>query len=99
MSDWIIYLPTLLALLGLAVMGAKFSWIKKQNSGEAKMQTIAHHIKEGAMAFLNAEYRILLIFCTSSLSGIGIYFLYRAHHPLVDCSCIYRGSCVFCHCG
>ncbi|MGQ2107674.1 sodium-translocating pyrophosphatase [Ornithobacterium rhinotracheale] len=84
MSDWIIYLPTLLALLGLAVMGAKFSWIKKQNSGEAKMQTIAHHIKEGAMAFLNAEYRILLIFVlVASLALAFISYIVPTTHWLI----------------
>lgn len=59
---WIVFLPTLLALLGLIVMLVKFSWIKKQDAGGEKMKTIAKHIKEGAMAFLKAEYRILLIF-------------------------------------
>ena len=72
MKYWIVYLPMLLALLGLVVMVMKFSWIKKQSTGEEKMQIIAKHIKEGAMAFLRAEYRMLLVFV---IVASGLLFL------------------------
>ena len=38
------------------------SWISKQPAGDEVMTTIAGRIKEGAMAFLAAEYRYLAIF-------------------------------------
>ena len=85
MKHWIIYLPTLLALLGLIVMGVKFSWIKKQSTGEEKMQTIARYIKEGAMAFLRAEYRILIIFAViaSALLFLISYVVPTTHWLIV----------------
>ena len=56
------YVPIVLAALGLIFMAFKASWVRKQNSGDEKMQSISKSIKEGALAFLNAEYRLLLIF-------------------------------------
>ncbi len=43
-------------------MLVKMAWVKKQNPGNEKMQGISKSIKEGAMAFLSAEYRLLAIF-------------------------------------
>ncbi len=58
----IIFVPIALAVLGLLFMLVKMSWVKKQAPGNEKMQSISKSIKEGALAFLNAEYRLLLIF-------------------------------------
>ncbi|WP_035916885.1 sodium-translocating pyrophosphatase [Flavimarina sp. Hel_I_48] len=58
----IILLPIALAILGLIFMFIKRSWVKKQPAGDDKMQSISKSIKEGALAFLAAEYRLLLIF-------------------------------------
>lgn len=58
----IIYIVPLLGLLGLVVMAVKSSWVKKQDAGDSKMQELANHIREGALAFLSAEYRVLAIF-------------------------------------
>ncbi|MEE8137828.1 MAG: sodium/proton-translocating pyrophosphatase, partial [Thermoanaerobaculia bacterium] len=38
------------------------AWIQRQDAGTEKMKTIAAHIREGAMAFLAREYRVLAIF-------------------------------------
>src|SRR5690606_9804497 len=62
MEQFIIYLPAVLAVLGLLFMLSKASWVGKQDAGESRMQFISKSIQEGAMAFLKAEYRILLIF-------------------------------------
>lgn len=43
-------------------MLVKMAWVKKQSAGNEKMQGISKSIKEGAMAFLSAEYRLLAIF-------------------------------------
>ncbi len=58
----IIYVPIALACVGLIFMLIKMAWVKKQSPGNEKMQEISKAIKEGALAFLNAEYRLLLIF-------------------------------------
>lgn len=62
MEQNIIFLPIALAVLGLLFMLVKMSWVKKQPSGDERMQSISRSIKEGALAFLNAEYRLLVIF-------------------------------------
>jgi len=58
----LIYVPIGLAIVGLIFMLVKMAWVKKQNPGNEKMQDISKSIKEGAMAFLSAEYRLLAIF-------------------------------------
>lgn len=68
-----IYVPIVLALLGLIFMYIKMVWVKKQDAGNDKMKSISKSIKEGALAFLAAEYRLLLIFVIiSSLALFGI---------------------------
>ena len=57
-----IYLPIVMAVIGLLYMMVKQSWILKQDAGDGKMKEISDHIYEGALAFLNAEYRLLTLF-------------------------------------
>lgn len=57
-----IYMPIALALIGLIYMVIKKSWVMKQDAGDGKMKEISDHIYEGALAFLNAEYRLLAVF-------------------------------------
>ena len=60
--EYIIYLVPVMALIGLVVMAFKAAWVNKQDKGEIRMKEIADHIREGALAFLSAEYRVLAIF-------------------------------------
>ena len=53
-------------------MIVKSRWVNKQDAGEEKMQTIANHIKEGALAFLSAEYRVLAIFVVIAGVLLGV---------------------------
>jgi len=54
-------------------MLVKSAWVKKQSAGNEKMQEISKAIQEGALAFLNAEYRLLLIFVViASVALFGI---------------------------
>ncbi|WP_379952924.1 sodium-translocating pyrophosphatase [Dokdonia sp. R78006] len=62
MESIMIYVPIALALLGLIYMLVKKSWVMKQDAGDGKMKEISDHIYEGALAFLNAEYKLLTIF-------------------------------------
>ncbi|WP_375445666.1 sodium-translocating pyrophosphatase [uncultured Fibrella sp.] len=59
-----LYIVPLLGLVGLVVMIAKFSWVNRQEAGDARMQEIAGYIADGAIAFLRAEWRVLIIFGT-----------------------------------
>ena len=51
-----------MSLLGLAYMTYKKSWVIKQDAGDGKMKEISDDIYEGALAFLNSEYKLLSIF-------------------------------------
>jgi K(+)-stimulated pyrophosphate-energized sodium pump len=62
MGKYMIYMPILAAILGLIYMVIKRSWVLKQDAGDGKMKEISDHIYEGALAFLNAEYKLLAIF-------------------------------------
>ncbi len=50
----------------------KASWVNKQEEGEKNMATIAANIREGAMAFLAAEYKVLAIFVVVVAILLGI---------------------------
>ena len=60
--DKLIYLVPVLGAVGLLYTFVKFSWVSKQDAGNPRMQEIAKHIAEGAMAFLKAEWKILSYF-------------------------------------
>ncbi len=62
MESLMIYMPIAMAVLGLVYMIIKQSWVMKQHAGDGKMKEISDHIYEGALAFLNAEYKLLAIF-------------------------------------
>src|SRR5690606_26509229 len=62
MSSVMIYVPIVMALIGLAFMATKKAWVLKQDAGDGKMKEISDYIYEGALAFLKAEYRLLAIF-------------------------------------
>ncbi len=70
-----IFVPILLSLLGLVYMFFKARWVKKQDPGNDKMVSISSAIKKGALAFLNAEYRLLFFFviiASGALFGISL---------------------------
>ena len=60
--EYFIYLVPVFAIVGLIAMAFKAKWVINQNAGDKNMQELASHIKEGALAFLSAEYRVLIIF-------------------------------------
>jgi len=71
-----IYVPIVLALVGLLFMAMKRAWVLKQDAGDGKMKEISDYIYEGALAFLKAEYRLLALFVLlSSLVLAGITFI------------------------
>lgn len=79
-----IYLPIAMALIGLAFMAIKRSWVLKQDAGDGKMKEISDYIYEGALAFLKAEYRLLAIFVViASLVLAAISFVVPTTHILI----------------
>ena len=52
-------------ILGFAFW--KLRWVESQSQGTEEMATIAAHIRSGAMAFLNREYKVQSIFFHSKV--------------------------------
>ena len=71
MDTILLYSVPAIAILGLIIMAIQGAWVRKQDAGESKMAEIAQHIHEGALAFLNAEYRILAIFVVVAGALLG----------------------------
>jgi K(+)-stimulated pyrophosphate-energized sodium pump len=74
MESMMIYVPILMAVIGLLFMWMKRSWVLKQDPGDGKMKEISDYIYEGALAFLKAEYRLLTFFVIGAsivLAGVS----------------------------
>ena len=65
------FLPAF-GVLALLFVLLKNIWISKQEVGNEKMANIAKHIADGAMSFLKAEYKILVIFVAAV--AVLLYF-------------------------
>ena len=79
-----IYVPIVMAIIGLAFMAIKRSWVLKQDAGDGKMKEISDYIYEGALAFLKAEYRLLAIFVVlASIVLAGISYVVPTTHILI----------------
>ncbi|MBL6646417.1 MAG: sodium-translocating pyrophosphatase [Flavobacteriaceae bacterium] len=73
MQNTVLYFPLLLAVIGLIVMYVQSIWVRKQSVGDDKMKSISESIKQGALAFLSAEYRLLFVFVIiASVALFGI---------------------------
>ncbi|MFP4597594.1 MAG: sodium-translocating pyrophosphatase, partial [Persicimonas sp.] len=74
MESWIIY-----AILGSGVLALIFafvqaSWVQKQDVGTERMDELSGFIREGAMAFLKKEYKVLAIFVV--VVAALLFFIY-----------------------
>jgi len=84
MESMMIYVPIVMAVLGLLFMGAKRAWVLKQDAGDGKMKEISDYIYEGALAFLKAEYKLLTFFVIgASIVLAGISFFVPTTHWLI----------------
>ncbi|PSG91598.1 sodium-translocating pyrophosphatase [Aurantibacter aestuarii] len=85
MESLMIYMPILMAVIGLLYMLVKKTWVLKQDAGDGKMKEISDYIYEGALAFLKAEYKLLAIFVVivSALLAIVAYFIDTTHWLIV----------------
>ncbi|HAK44668.1 MAG TPA: sodium-translocating pyrophosphatase [Spirochaeta sp.] len=57
----LLYLPLAAGVLSLFFAFYKFKWVGKQSPGNEKMIEISSAIKDGSMAFLKQEYKVLLL--------------------------------------
>ena len=84
MESIVIYIPILMAIIGLIYTAIKKNWVMKQDAGDGKMKEISDHIYEGALAFLNAEYKLLTVFVIIvSILLAAISFIVPTTHILI----------------
>ena len=72
MESIMIYVPVIMAVVGLLFMAVKRSWVLKQDAGDGKMKEISDHIYEGALAFLKAEYKLLAFFVIAASIALAV---------------------------
>ncbi|MCB9195360.1 MAG: sodium-translocating pyrophosphatase [Flavobacteriales bacterium] len=81
----IILIPIIISLVGLGYMLYLAKWVRDQDAGNDRMKQIAKYVKEGAMAFLKAEYRMLAIFVVIAavLLGFVAYKVETTHWLII----------------
>jgi len=91
------YVIPVFGLIGVLFALYKGVWVKKQDPGTEKMRKISGYVREGAMAFLMREYKVLVVFviCVAALLAIAnaksAPDVYR--NPLVALSFVFGAFC------
>jgi K(+)-stimulated pyrophosphate-energized sodium pump len=73
-EQWLLYVVPAAGILALLFAFYRATWVAKQDAGTKEMVEIAGFIKEGAMAFLNKEYKVMSVFVVITALLLG--FLY-----------------------
>ena len=80
----LIYAVPAFGIIALIYTAIKSAWVTKQDAGNEKMTTIAKYIADGAMAFLKAEYKVLVYFVVIASLFLGYLGYVGEHsHPLI----------------
>jgi K(+)-stimulated pyrophosphate-energized sodium pump len=69
----VLYLVPALGVLALLYTWVRSGWVSRQDAGDERMQTIAGYIADGAIAFLKAEYRVMIIF--GLIASVFLFYL------------------------
>ncbi|MBI3134625.1 MAG: sodium-translocating pyrophosphatase [Bacteroidetes bacterium] len=78
----LIYIIPVFGVIALIYMFILSKWVRKQGSGNSKMVEISTYIREGALAFLKAEYRVLAIFVLIAGVLLGVVSQIVPHSSL-----------------
>ena len=89
----LLYLIPLTGVVGLLYTFYRSSWVAKQDPGNEKMQKIASHIAEGAMAFLKAEYKVLIWFVVGVAALLAFTADSKLSHPMVGLAFVSGALC------
>ncbi len=82
----LLYFLPLFGVVGLLYVIWKSSWVASQDAGTDKMKKISSHIAEGAMAFLKAEYKVLIVFVACVAVLLAVTADSETSSPLVGVS-------------
>ncbi|HSM14525.1 MAG TPA: sodium/proton-translocating pyrophosphatase, partial [Thermoanaerobaculia bacterium] len=69
--ETLLYVIPALGVAGLLYTWFKSAWVARQEVGTDRMAKIAAAIQQGAMAFLRAEYRVLVVFVVVVAALLG----------------------------
>jgi len=69
----LLYAVPVIGVIALVVALVLKSWIGKQDEGNARMKEISGYIREGAMAFLGREYKMVAAFAVALLLIVAIF--------------------------
>lgn len=64
--------PIIAGLVGLVIAAVLYFRVKSQPAGNETMNRIAGYVREGSMAFLVREYKVLAAYCV--IVGIALFF-------------------------
>jgi len=93
MGQTILYLVPALGVLALLFTAWRSNWVSKQEIGTERMGRIATNIASGAMAFLKAEYRVLIIFVAAVAVLLGVSADAEDSSPLIALSFVLGAIC------
>ncbi len=93
MGDLFIYLIPAIGLVALGFTVLRTLWIKKQDPGNDKMRNISRFISQGAMAFIKAEYKILIIFVLFITLVLSFAVNPEISSPLIAFSFVLGAAC------
>ena len=76
MDSWLMWLktPVIFGVVGLAIAAFFYFKVMSLGKGTETMERIAGYIREGAMAFLFTQYKVLAVYCVvvAALIGYGL---------------------------
>jgi K(+)-stimulated pyrophosphate-energized sodium pump len=96
--EWMLYAMPALGLAVLLFAWSRAAVVNRSDGGDDRMREIAGAIREGAMAFLSREYKVLMIFVAAVavlliLGNLGEGSAGNFKHPLVALSFVVGALC------
>ncbi len=82
-----LYAVPVIGVVALAVALMLKSWIGKQDEGNDRMKEISGYIREGAMAFLGREYKMVAAFAVVLLLIVAIFI-----SPIAAIACLFGAA-------
>ena len=83
----LLYAVPVIGVVALAVALMLKSWIGKQDEGNDRMKEISGYIREGAMAFLGREYKMVAVFAVVLLLIVAIFI-----SPIAAIACLFGAA-------
>ena len=83
----LLYAVPVIGVVALAVALMLKSWIGKQDEGNDRMKEISGYIREGAMAFLGREYKMVAAFAVVLLLIVAIFI-----SPIAAIACLFGAA-------